>query len=139
MAFLIFFPIRFFCSFLILLQYFQRKRINIWSIWSYKFVCFFFNFSFFKFSYFVRISLDWCEVHEKNMSWISGCFSHYCVLNTGQDSRTSHLKLSLYKFCAAWTPLVISLIFLYFRISLDWSYIWLFFWSLCTFIYIFYW
>jgi len=47
------------------------------------------------------------------MSWISGCFLHYCVLNTGQDSRTSHPKLSLYKFCAAWTPIVICLIFLY--------------------------
>ena len=40
-------------------------------------------------------------------------FAHYFVLNTGQVSRTSHPKLSLYKFFAAWTSIVISLIFLY--------------------------
>ena len=50
---------------------------------------------------------------EQNMSWICGRFSHYCVLNTGQDSKTSHPNLSLYKFCAAWTAIDISLIFLY--------------------------
>ena len=45
--------------------------------------------------------------------YTSGHFSHYFVFNTGQDSRVSHPKLSTYKFCAAWTPIVISLIFLY--------------------------
>ena len=47
------------------------------------------------------------------MSWISGRFSHYCVLITRQDSRTLHPKLTLHKFCASWTPIVTSLIFLY--------------------------
>ena len=47
------------------------------------------------------------------MSWISGRFSHYCVLISRQDSRTLHPKLTLHKFCASWTPIVTSLIFLY--------------------------
>ena len=54
-------------------------------------------------------------VKSLNKIWVGlvVIFSHYCVLNIGQDSRTSHPKLSFYKFCATWTPMVISLIFLY--------------------------
>ena len=67
----------------------------------------------------------WCEVLEQDMSWICDHFSHYCVLNTRHDSRTSHPKLSLYKFCAALTPIVTSFIFLY-CLYISWLEVYLF-------------
>ena len=66
-----------------------------------------------------------------------GHFSHHFVLNTGQDSRTSHPKLSTYKFGIAWAPIVIRLIFLY-CLYISWLELYLFVLLITSYLYIYF-